>query len=259
MTQKANAPIFVLIVLIIVSLSLAGGGFYLFQRERVKVIGLEEKLEEVTSQKRITEARLEESKKVVGELQTKLQESRDQLDKATIELQQEKSYKEEALSKAERLSADMEQYKNASTELEKKVAQAQEEARKAQAQLKDLESQKNKLEAKIKEIESGKAKGVELGNIVVNPAAAAGAAAGSPATKESKVLVVNKDYNFAVINLGAKDGVAVGDVFSVYHGTDFVGEVKVEKVHEAMAAAGFTSEDLKNKVSEGDRVMQKAR
>jgi hypothetical protein len=73
---------------------------------------------------------------------------------------------------------------------------------------------------------------------------------------EGKVLVVNKEYNFAVISLGSRDGVAVGKVFSVYHNGAYIGDMRVEKVHDAMSAAGFTTLD-KNKISEGDKVSSK--
>ena len=60
-----------------------------------------------------------------------------------------------------------------------------------------------------------------------------------------------------VINLGRKDGAAVGDQFSIYHGNQYIGDVKVEKVQEAMSAAGFVSDEAKNNVKEGDRVIKK--
>lgn len=72
-----------------------------------------------------------------------------------------------------------------------------------------------------------------------------------------KVLVVNKDYNFVVINLGAKDGVSIGDVFSVAHAGKYLGDVKVEKVHDTMAAAGFMTQGMRDKISEGDKVTLK--
>ena len=160
-----------------------------------------------------------------------------------------------------------------------------------QAQLKDLESRKNELEAKIKDLEEkasqAQSQGVELGKIVVSPEATAGAAAVVPAAKaaarqkqakkaaaptavpiattagvsglEGKVLVINRDYSFVVINLGSKDGVNVGDVFSIYHNNKYIGDVKVEKVHDSMAAAGFVSSDIKDKINEGDQVVSKTK
>ena len=49
----------------------------------------------------------------------------------------------------------------------------------------------------------------------------------------------------------------MGDVFSVYHGNNYIGDLKVEKLQESMSAAGFVTEDLKNKVQEGDKVSKK--
>jgi hypothetical protein len=62
-----------------------------------------------------------------------------------------------------------------------------------------------------------------------------------------------------VINLGTKDGISSGDVFSIYHNNKYVGDAKLEKVHDSMSAAGFLSEDIKDKVSEGDKVVQKVK
>jgi hypothetical protein len=62
-----------------------------------------------------------------------------------------------------------------------------------------------------------------------------------------------------VISLGSKDGVKTGDKFSVYHNNRYVGDVTVEKVHDSMAASGFASVDMKDNVSEGDKVVQKGR
>ena len=70
--------------------------------------------------------------------------------------------------------------------------------------------------------------------------------------------MVNKDYNFVVISMGSKDGIMVGNEFSIYHNGAYAGDVKVEKVHDSMSAAGFVTAD-KTKISEGDRVVAKAR
>jgi hypothetical protein len=50
----------------------------------------------------------------------------------------------------------------------------------------------------------------------------------------------------------------MGQVFSIYSGESYIGDVKVEKLHDSMAAAGFMSEDLNNKVKEGDKVVKKS-
>jgi len=135
-----------------------------------------------------------------------------------------------------------------------------------------LDSEKQELQIKVKDLEA-KTQSIELGNVVVSPEPAVKATktkkqniTKAPATKkvqppkilEGKVLVVNKDYDFVVVNLGGKDGVRAGQIFSVYHGTKYLGDVKVEKVHDSMAAANF-SVSLKEKISEGDKVVQKVK
>ena len=47
--------------------------------------------------------------------------------------------------------------------------------------------------------------------------------------------------------------------FPIYHNNQYVGDVKVEKVHDAMSAAGFVSADIKDKISEGDKVVPKSK
>lgn len=278
MDRRAATPI-ILIVLIVLILVLGGGGFYLYQKEHAKNLELQDRVEEISTKQRITESKLKDSEKLISELQVKLKESREQIDTLNSGLQQEASARQEALSKIEQLRMDIEQQKNLRADIESRLTKAQDEVKGTQAQLNELEVKKMELEDKIKSLETEtESQRIELGKISVAQEAAA---ASLPKSKEQKVqaaqkkqekekaipvaeadgkvLVVNKDYNFAVINLGSKDGVKIGDVFSIYHNNQYVGDVKIEKIHESMAAAGFVSLDIKDKVSEGDKIVQKGR
>ncbi len=144
--------------------------------------------------------------------------------------------------------------------MESKLKKAEEQLSSMEEKLKDLESKKVELESKEKLEAEGQAEGVELGKILVGPDKVKinvpdDSVLAKPA--EGKVLVVNKEYNFAVISFGSKDGVKLGDLFSIYSGKKYIGDVKVEKLHDSMSAAGFMSEDIKNRVKEGDRVEKK--
>jgi hypothetical protein len=147
-----------------------------------------------------------------------------------------------------------------------------------------LEEKVKNLEVKSRGLEA-KVQGIELGTIVVSPEAKLSATKAkktkevkkavkkaAPVKEEAKksaapvaaaaklegnILVVNKDYNFVVINLGSKEGVKAGNVFGVYHNDKYMGEVKVEKVHESMSAAGLASNNMKDVINEGDKVVQK--
>ncbi len=66
-------------------------------------------------------------------------------------------------------------------------------------------------------------------------------AANAPRAAESlqagKVLLVNRKFNFIVINMGVKQGIKVGDGFLVTADKDKVARVEVEKLYDDFAAA----------------------
>ncbi|MFA5095720.1 MAG: hypothetical protein WC478_00060 [Candidatus Omnitrophota bacterium] len=262
-----KSRLIILVVIILVALGIAGGGFYLYQQEHVRNVDLQAKLEDLTAKQKVTQEKLEEAERSLSGFEAKLKEATDQIDTLTMQLEQERSSKDEALGKIEQMRRQVDQELNRKSDLETKFNKAQDELKVVQGKLSAIEAEKVKLEARIKELETKS--NVELGKIVVSPeAAAAKPAAGiaapvQPATQatagkamEGKVLVLNKEYNFAVINLGSKDAVAIGDQFAVYQGNKVIGGLKVEKVQESMSAAGFMTEDLKDKVKEGDKVVK---
>jgi len=267
MKLKVSKPILVLGVLIIISLSLAGSGFYLFQKEQMKSSKLQVQLEEVKAKQRIAESKYEQSRKAVDELQAKLDDAGSQVQSLNTQLQEQKSAQEEKINQ---LTQELEAQKKLRADLEVVLKQGDEELNKTKANLNRIQAEKEALEERMKEL-GMPFPGVELGRIVVSPESAEVTVEGAPAAaqpaaevpagagKEGKVLVVNRDYNFAVINLGSKDGLNIGDVFSVFHQDNYIGDVKVEKLHDSMAAAGFVSAETKDKVSEGDKVIQKNR
>lgn len=276
MTQRANVAVIILIVLIIISLSLAGGMFYLFNAERQKSMSLQQELEKTLAGKKSVESKLKDTQTRVDILEKGVKDAEKQIESLNKDLKQEIAAKKEAQGQADILKSDLEKQKALYADLNRKLTDAKTESQRMQAQVTELNTKKGDLESKVKELQSKsqeleEALGhVQLGNIVVTPEAVPSASSAAPAAakqtvsppaggREGKTLVVNREYNFVVINLGSKDGVAVGDVFSVYHGNKYAGDVKVEQIHDAMSAAGFLSGDIKGKVTEGDKVVQKVK
>lgn len=286
MNKRGGIVLPFLIILLLIMLSLSGASLYLLQQERTEKLNLKTELENALAKYKKSSLELEDARRQISTLNSQLTETNNKIQAVTQELEEEKLAREAAFSNIEQLKSELEKEKDLKSGLEAKVKQAEEDALKIKEQMTQLTAQKSELETKIKELEAKNAEAqVELGKIVVDqnmPQSAvteeqaveqAGAKQESPVKqekaekqkkpkaglKEGKVLVVNKDYNFAVINLGSKDKVNIGDIFSIYHDNNYVGDIKVEKVHESMAAAGFLSEELKNKVSEEDKVVQKAK
>ena len=273
MYHKGKILLPVLIVLIILSLALAGGIFYLYQKEQAQNVSLQAQIVELEARQRLTVKQLEEARKKATDLALKLQETQGKLDSLAGELTVEKSAHAETSNKLEQLKVDLYKQKSLREDLENRLNQVQSDSKQIKDQVKIMQQQKSALEEKIKNLESG-AGGVELGTVVVNPEVLQPAnqkinAPGTKASKvakkeqpllakgpEGKVMIVNKEFNFVVINLGSKDKVSLGDEFSVSRAGKPIGDVKVEKVHELMSAAGFATE-LKDLIKENDTVTQK--
>ncbi len=281
MADMSKMRTILFVVLLVVALGLAAGVFALLQQERVKSAGIQAQLDDVTAKQEQTLKRLDESKQLITTLEGKLQQSQQAIESLNGDLKKEKMAKEDYLAQVELLTADLKSQKQLRDELETKLTKAQDDLKQNQGKLKELDAKKAELEEKIKTLEEAgqtavqpESVGVELGKIVVGAdnvsagtttmpeteqVASAAQAPVSQGALEGKVLVVNKDYNFAVINLGSKDGVEVGAVFSVYRDATYLGDIKVEKVHESMSAAGFASLEVKSAVTEGDRAVLKTK
>ncbi len=286
MSREAKSPVLILVVLVFFALALAGGAYHLLQKERGKNLNLQTELDDVKNRQKVAEAKLEESKKAVSEMEQKLNSAQSQIDTLKRQLEQERADKEQAVTRVSQIQAEVDKQKALRSDLEQKYSRAQEETANIQSQLNDLKNKKIELEAKIKDLESKAAQleqqqvqaqpaqGVDLGTVVVEgdaaaetTAAAEGAAmpADEPqpnkklAGPEGRVLVVNRAYNFAVINLGSRDGVSMGDIFKVYRGNRELGEIRIEKIHESMSAGTFLSPQIKDKINEGDKVIPSAK
>ncbi len=54
---------------------------------------------------------------------------------------------------------------------------------------------------------------------------------------DGRILSVDYDTEFVIVNLGKKDGVSVGKVLSIYRGQEYLGDVQVTRVQLEMSAA----------------------
>jgi len=288
MSDKTKLPILaILILLMVVSLLLAFAEYHLLQKEKVKTFALQQDLEGLKAREIQAENELEESKKKIADLLVQFQEAEDKLNSLNSALAEEKKAKADALTQVKQMVTYIEKQKDLKLSIESKLNDTEAKLESALRKLKDSEAKKTELEQKIKSLEvqieeaqiqeSQWEEKIELGTIQVAPdikiatipdssvstggmasiseEVASGAA--RTGSKEGKVLVVNKDYNFIVMNLGSKDGVRVGDIFSIYRNNKNIGDVRVEKIHDSMAAADFLIKDMKDQVREGDVVVEK--
>lgn len=285
MSYKGKVILPILTVLMVVALAFAGFAFYLYQKEHSQNIQFQGQIADLDNRQRITESKLGDAKKLASELELKLQESNAKVDSLVQEMEQKKTELTDSANKLEQYKLDLEQQKSLRLDLENRLKTAQDEGRTAKEEIIKIQKQKAELEEKIKNLES-ESDGVELGKVVVpgEPVVIDNTAKGQakaldekkkaavlkeektdkksqPGTSgilDGKVMIVNKEFNFAVINLGSKEKVKVGQEFRVSRGGNYIGDLKVEKVHDSMSAASFPAE-LKDLIKENDKITQKTK
>ena len=74
---------------------------------------------------------------------------------------------------------------------------------------------------------------------------------------EGRILSVDKETGFVIINLGEKDGVIMGNVMSVYRGKDYLGDIKISRIQPEMAAADLLPPFSSRLVRKNDQVVIK--
>jgi hypothetical protein len=264
MFRKGSILLPILIGLFVISLLAAAGVFYLYQKEHAQNVDLQAQVVELDARQRLSVKQLDEARKKATDLEFRLQETKNRMDSLVSELAAEKSAHSQAVNQLEQLKNDLSQQKSLREDLENRLNQVQEGSQQVKEQIKIMQQQKVALEQKIKNLEAGSG-GVELGTVVVNPEVGAKTSKvikkeqpASANALEAKVMIVNKEFNFVVINVGSKDKVSVGDEFLVSRAGKPIGNIKVEKVHEFMSAAGFAVE-LKDLIQENDKATQKAK
>ena len=91
--------------------------------------------------------------------------------------------------------------------------------------LESMRSKKSMLEEKIKSYLEA-SQGVELRKIVVKIA--------DPV--DGKIVDINREYNFAVIDLGSFDNVRSGDVLGIYRNSALIAKAIIENIYEDMSS-----------------------
>lgn len=195
-----------IILLLITSIT-----FYaLKEKEKALRIYTQEQLARTVVEKKVTENKLSETIKAKEMAQEELAAEKER----AVALKKELEEKESQI----RLTLD---------KLEKEMAARRE----AEARLVIAIKAKRILETKVGKFAKAP-KVFELEKIVVKP---------TPVLA-GKILEVNDEHGFVVVDLGKDDNINLGDILSVYRNDKFIGRAQVEKVKEEICAAAILSD-----------------
>ena len=74
---------------------------------------------------------------------------------------------------------------------------------------------------------------------------------------EGRILSVDKDTEFVILNLGDKDGIQMGMLLSVVRDGNYLGDIKITRLHPEMSAADLVSPLSVEIVRKNDKVVVK--
>lgn len=282
-----------LVIFVILSLSLAGLAMFFLSKEKEKRISTEAALQQSVANAAKVEAKLQDAIKQGFLLQEKNKEADEKINGLLDELELQEGIREELKKENQALKEKFEKEAKARTELQEKIASNEEAAQKLpglEAQLQTEQGARQELEQKLSAAEertktleealakmqqqgvrspapveavpsvqepqqqeapavegqnSGKKEEVQLEKIVVAPVKAA---------PEGRIVMVDGETEFVIVNLGANHGIKEEQVLSVSRGKDHLGEIKVTRVQPEMAAADFIPPLTSRQVHKDDSV-----
>lgn len=248
---KGIKPITVILIVIsVVCIALGALSFIMFNNERREKITLQDELTEVMKQRKKLSLEIEELKLIKADLEIEIGELEEETKVLSDNYEKEKSQNDvvrlELAQKAERLEKVEGELESAVSE--KETLQEMHESEKAKyAELKGrvdkLVEVKNVLEEKVRSIINKQ--GIELERIVVK----------SEGELEGRVLVVNREYNFVVVDVGVKDDIELGDFLTIFRNGKYVGEAQIEKIYDTMSAATIVKETKLKAIMVDDNVI----
>lgn len=224
--------------------------FMMLTTERNSKIALQNELAEVMKAKKKLSQEVEEVKIAKSDLEMKFsaleaqaKELGDSYEKAKAQsenLKQDLTRKDTELSGIkDRIDIITNEKQNLESQLDREKAMYDQ----LKERVDKLVAVKDELEKKVKEIVDKQ--GVELERIVVK----------EQGEMEGKVLVINKEYNFVVTNMGSDDQIALGDILTVFRDGKYVGEAQVEKIYDTMSASAILKEVKPGAIQVNDKAV----
>ena len=204
------------------------------------------------------EKRLDKALKDKEDIEKELTDFRNKAERLADKIEYEKRMKEQAENKLKTkenefmsLKDKLEKAQGRVNKLEQKYENIQAKNEKLSSKLNQLRLAKKALEAKIGI--TGQVEGVQLGTVVVRPQEVK-EQKGQNQRTQGRILVINREFDFVMIDLGRVNGVEAGMKFGVYHFGKLTAEVKVERVYEDMCSAIILNKEKEGEMQEDDLV-----
>lgn len=277
--NNAGKTITIFLGLIVVLLvSTASISIFLLNKETEKRKAVETDLNKAQDLVSKLQGDLKVSENKAFILEEKNKEADTRINSLEEELDVEKGLKEAMKTENDKLKTDLDAAKEDKDKIQADLAKQLEEA---QNKSKAVEEALQEQQKRVKELEAKVASQENTGENKSPEAAATPASADNPAaiateneeadkkveldkivvdtsgSVKGRVLSVDKETEFIIFDLGAKNGIKQGDVMSVLRGDDYLGDVKVSRVQDEMSAADLIPPFSSRMVRKNDTIVPK--
>ncbi|VVM08083.1 hypothetical protein MAMC_01974 [Methylacidimicrobium cyclopophantes] len=242
---------FFLGVALIGSLATAVLGFLLANQRNT----IRREYEKTAAQLKSVTEQAEESKVLAAEAQKKLEETRSKMTEATEKLAQIEnqagngdSRVAEAEQRAKEAEQRAQQEKAEIEELGSKLESEKAASEAATAKVESLLKEKQALEENLSKLTAEVARMREVSPSTVRAVSMRSGIRG-------KVVSVNRNWNFVVLNVGEKDGLVENGVLNVYRSGQPVGKVKIVSTEASTAVADVEAGSDGGGIQPGDDVL----
>lgn len=238
-------------VLVIILAASSAYFFYMeSDRESKKTDSLKKEIAVITEERITSLKKINKIKQQKEKLTSDLQDYSIKIQNKEVEISGIKKVKEDLLTqfqeKKEALSdlqQVLEDVKLEESGLKDDLSKVKEDREDVLQALESMQRKKSALEDKIKSYLKG-SQSVELRKIVVKMAGPV----------EGNIIDVNKEYNFAVINLGSMDKIKNGDLLGIYRDGRLIAKAVIENVYEDMSSIIVFDEWRNAEIFYGDKV-----
>lgn len=236
----------------------------------------DERVNDLSDELELEKGLREEMKLEMASFKEKMEETLKERDGFAEEIKTKEALQEESmenLSALERKIKDLEEQLTAAKKRSEKLGQLYEQQRQAQASLREeVQAQKETASQKAAGEETPGNQGVDLEEIVVvsgdvklgkvMSAIAAGISledtvAILDTALNGRILSVDAETEFVIVSLGASDGLAVGNILSVYRDDNYMGDIKITRLQSEMAAADLILPFSISTIMKNDQVKAK--
>ena len=275
--MNKGSTLTLLLIIAFFAASVAATMFFMDRnKEQARRMWAEDQLEKIKTAKESLEKERDELIKAKQALEGQVSDVSTQAKKLADDLAAEKRAREavsaelvKTRGEADDLTGQLRTQEDEKKAITEELAKAKQSYQALSNELTTLRQAKEALERRVKEMLTSQASEAE--KIVVKPAqssaseestsAAAAPAAAAPSqaapsakATSGKVLVVNREFNFVVVNLGTKDGMQIGTKVTIFRNDKKIGSAQVERVYENMSAATLLAEEQKGQSKEGDQI-----